>query len=58
MYNTKNGKIIKWVDKNGKAKYEWNEDNANGSHYHIIGEDGNTRVPNNNGETHFSLVTQ
>jgi len=52
-YNTKNGKIIKWFDSNGKAVYEWDEDFNYGSHYHVIGEDGNTRVPNASGETHF-----
>ena len=52
-FDTKNGKIMKWFDENGKAIYEWDEDIQNGSHYHVIGEDGNTRVPNDSGETHF-----
>ena len=52
--NTRNGKIIKWIDpKTRKAKYEWDEDLQHGSHYHKLGEDGNTRVANENGETHL-----
>ena len=53
-YETRNGKIIKWFDENGKAVYEWDEDIANSSHYHVIGDDGNTRMPNSFGETHFN----
>lgn len=52
-FGTKNGKIIKWLDENNKAVYEWDEDLTYGSHYHVIGEDGNTRLPNSAGETHF-----
>ncbi|MFR8010533.1 MAG: DNRLRE domain-containing protein [Clostridia bacterium] len=53
-YNTKNGKIIKWFNSKGKAIFEWDEDLTYGSHYHVISEDGNTRVPNSSGETHFN----
>lgn len=52
-YSTNNGKIIKWLDSDKKAVYEWDEDLTYGSHYHVIGADGNTRLPNSNGETHF-----
>lgn len=52
-YNTNNGKIIKWLDSSNKAVYEWDEDLTYGAHYHVIGEDGNTRIPNEKGETHF-----
>ena len=52
-FETKNGKVIKWLDENNKAVYEWDEDLTYGSHYHVIGEDGNTRLPNSAGETHF-----
>lgn len=52
-YNTKNGQIYKWFNDKGKAVYEWDEDLANGSHYHKIGSDGNTRIPDYNGNTHF-----
>jgi len=52
-YETKNGQIIEWFDSTGKAVYEWDEDLSFGSHYHVIGPDGNTRMPNLNGETHF-----
>ena len=52
-FETKNGKIIKWLDENNKAVYEWDEDLTYGTHYHVIGEDGNTRLPNSAGETHF-----
>ena len=52
-FETPNGKITKWFDEDGNAVYEWDEDLANGSHYHVIGEDGNTRLPSVSGETHF-----
>ena len=52
-FETKNGKIIKWVDENNKAVYEWDEDLTYGSHYHVIDEDGNTRLPDSDGKTHF-----
>ena len=52
-FETKNGKIIKWIDENKKAVFEWDEDLKYGSHYHIIGDDGNTRIANSSGETHF-----
>lgn len=52
-FETKNGKIIKWIDENKKAVFEWDEDLKYGSHYHVIGDDGNTRLPNSSGETHF-----
>ena len=52
-FHTKNGDIIKWIDENGKAVYEWDQDFRYGPHYHVIGPDGNTRLPNSNGETHF-----
>ncbi|MDD6656869.1 MAG: hypothetical protein PUE95_06200 [Lachnospiraceae bacterium] len=52
-FETKNGKIIKLIDENKKAVFEWDEDLRFGSHYHAIGDDGNTRLPNSSGETHF-----
>ena len=54
-FNTKNGRIIKWIDpKTKKAKYEWDEDLKHGAHYHKIAEDGNTRIPDETGNTHFA----
>lgn len=52
-FETKNGKIIKWIDENRKAVFEWDEDLRFGSHFHVIGDDGNTRLSNKSGETHF-----
>ena len=40
--------------KNKKAKYEWDEDLKHGAHYHKIAEDGNTRIPDETGNTHFA----
>ena len=53
---TKNGRIIKWLDKNKKAVYEWDEDFANGSHYHILDSTGKNRVPVD-GNTHIQPGT-
>ena len=48
----KNGEIIKWMDKNNKAIYEWNKDSIYGNHYHFT-PDGKNRVPGINGDTHL-----
>ena len=54
IYDTKNGKVFKWLDKNKKAIYEWDEELKYGSpHYHYIGEDGNVRIPGKNGNKHL-----
>ena len=45
--------LIKWIDENKKAVYEWDEDLRFGPYYHVNGDDGNTRLPNSTGETHF-----
>jgi filamentous hemagglutinin len=51
---TKNGKIIKWQDPQTGAGYEWDEDPANGEHYHKLPEGGNGRVPDpDTGNTHY-----
>jgi len=42
---TKNGKVIKWQDPETGAGYEWNEDIANGEHYHKLPDGGKGRVP-------------
>ena len=52
-FKTKKGKIIKWIDESKKAVFEWDEDLKYGSHYHVIGDDGNTRLQNSGSETHF-----
>lgn len=45
IVHTKNGDIIKWFD-DGNSVYKWDEDLVHGSHYHVISEDGNTRISN------------
>lgn len=54
IFNTRNGKIYKWFTTDNVAVYEWDEDYTYGPHYHVIGPDGNTRIPNDSGETHFN----
>ncbi|WP_373657526.1 hypothetical protein [Sporomusa acidovorans] len=52
-WNTKNGKIVKWLDPDGKAKYEWDEDADHGEHYHHT-PDGKGREPHpETGDTHM-----
>ena len=38
-----------------RAVFEWDEDLTYVSHYYKIAEDGNTRIPNSNRETHYKL---
>ena len=54
IFDTRNGKIYKWFTPDNVAVYEWDEDYTYGPHYHVIGPDGNTRLPNDSGETHFN----
>jgi len=42
---TRNGKVIKWQDPKTGEGYEWNEDIANGEHYHKLPEGGKGRMP-------------
>ena len=51
-FQTPNGKVIKWFNEDGQAVYEWDEDLSHGSHYHILDENGRTRIPGPNGNTH------
>ena len=52
---TKNGKIIKWFDSNGRVVFEWNENlnGANGPHYHFLDSETKIRIPGPTGDTHI-----
>lgn len=53
QYESANGRIIKSFNLEGTAVFEWDEDFLNGSHYHILGPVGNSRIPDAFGEKHL-----